>query len=65
MQKNPWGGGLTQAKIKTTKKKSKKGKKVEKDVKIEKELKTEKERNREGRNQGTHQDREKKLKKKR
>ena len=66
-RKTPGGGGLTQAKIKTkqNKKKSEKGKKVEKDVKIEKELKTEKERNGEGRNQGTHQDREKKLKKKR
>ena len=63
LQKNPWGGGLTQAKIKTKQKKSEKGKKVEKDVKIEKELKSEKERNGEGRNQGTHQDRERKLKK--
>ena len=44
-------------------KRKKKGKKIEKDLKIEKELKSEKERNREGRNQGTHQDREKKLKK--
>ena len=43
--------------------KKKKVKKIKKDVKIEKELKTEKERNRKKRNQGTHQDREKKLKK--
>ena len=66
LQKNPWGGGPHPSKNKNkTKQKSKKGKKVEKDVKIEKELKTEKERNGEGRKQGTHQDREKKLKKKR
>ena len=43
--------------------KKKKGKKIEKDVKKEKELKSEKERNREGRNQGTQQDRERKFKK--
>ena len=57
MQKTPSGGPHP------SEKKKKKVKKIKKDVKIEKELKTEKERNRKKRNQGTHQDREKKLKK--